>query len=101
LSDSSKSDIVEEIVGKSSTSRVTLEVVEDEDDVPLNVEPCELSPEARAEEGLDEFPWDPSEDISPHAADSPPLVERHQEQLPEPALTQPLPPGSATYFHHE
>ncbi|KAJ7897891.1 hypothetical protein B0H14DRAFT_3581467 [Mycena olivaceomarginata] len=51
LSDSSDSDIVEEIVDKSSTSRVTLEVVEDEDDGPLHIEPCKLSPEARAEEG--------------------------------------------------
>ncbi|KAF8128333.1 hypothetical protein K438DRAFT_1789555 [Mycena galopus ATCC 62051] len=106
LSDSPESDIVEEIAAKSSTSRVTLEVVEDEDDVPLNVEPCELSPEARAEEGLDELPWDPSEDIIPRAADSLPLFEQlpepaPQERLPEPARGQPLPPGSATYFHHE
>jgi hypothetical protein len=89
--------MVEQIVGKSSTSRVTFEVVEDEDDIPLNVEPCELSPEARAEEGLDELPWDPSQDIYPRATDSPQLV----EQLPEPPPTQPLPAGSAIYFHHD
>ncbi|KAJ7350086.1 hypothetical protein DFH08DRAFT_807405 [Mycena albidolilacea] len=92
LSDSSGSDIVEEILGKSSTPRVTLEVVEDEDDGPLHIEPCELSPEARAEEGLDDLLWDPSEQISPYAA---------QRQLPEPAQTQPLQPGEATYLHHE
>jgi hypothetical protein len=92
LSDSSGSDIVEEILGKSSTPRVTLEVVEDEDDGPLHIEPCELSPEARAEEGLDDLLWDPFEQISPHAA---------QIQLPEPAQTQPLQPGEATYLHHE
>ncbi|KAJ6458809.1 hypothetical protein C8R45DRAFT_942652 [Mycena sanguinolenta] len=99
LSDSDESEIVEQIMGKSSTSRVTLEVVEDEDDIPLNVEPCELSPEARAEEGLDELPWDPSQDVYPRAADSPQLV----EQLPEPPPTQPLtqpptqplPPGTS------
>jgi hypothetical protein len=83
---------VEEIVGKFSTSWVTLEVVEDEDNGPLHIEPCTLSPEARAEEGLDDLPWDPSEDISLHVA---------QAQPPEPARTQPLQPGEATYFHHE
>jgi hypothetical protein len=58
----------------------------------LHIEPCELSPEARAEEGLDDLLWDPSEQISPYAA---------QRQLPEPAQTQPLQPGEATYLHHE
>ncbi|KAJ7689982.1 hypothetical protein B0H17DRAFT_1134692 [Mycena rosella] len=91
-----------------STSRVTVEDVEDDDNDYLTIEPCQLSPEALAEEGLDQLPWDPSEDITPHALDAPTPVE--QPLPPNPPVFPPLqslPPGSATYFimhkvlHHQ
>jgi hypothetical protein len=43
----------------------TVEEVDDEDNDFISVEPCVLSPEARTEEGLDELPWDPSEETCP------------------------------------
>jgi hypothetical protein len=55
----------------SSTSplhRVTVEDVDDEEDNFISVEPCQLSPKAMAEEGLDELPWDP---FLPWQIDSP------------------------------
>ncbi|KAJ7804451.1 hypothetical protein B0H14DRAFT_2612307 [Mycena olivaceomarginata] len=58
----------------SSTSllhRVMVEDVDDEEDNFISVEPCQLSPEAMAEEGSDELPWDPSEEILPWQIDSP------------------------------
>ncbi|KAJ7651824.1 hypothetical protein B0H17DRAFT_1147588 [Mycena rosella] len=89
------------VVSKPSTSRVTVEDVENDDDDYLTVEPCQLSPEALAEEGLDQLPWDPSQDITPRAPDAPVPVE--QPLPPNPPVFPPpqsLPPGSATYFHH-
>ncbi|KAJ7652288.1 hypothetical protein B0H14DRAFT_3540934 [Mycena olivaceomarginata] len=55
------------------SSRVTVEEVddEDEDEDIITVEPCTLSPEARAEEGLDELPWDPSAESFPSNSDPP------------------------------
>ncbi|KAJ7797362.1 hypothetical protein B0H13DRAFT_1934185 [Mycena leptocephala] len=54
--------------------------------------------EAMAEEGLDELPWDPSEDISPRAVDSPAPI-ASPSLLPPPNLgpTRSLPPGAASY----
>ncbi|KAJ7899513.1 hypothetical protein B0H14DRAFT_2556581 [Mycena olivaceomarginata] len=87
-------------------SQVTIEDVEnDDDDVYLSVEALQLSPEALAEEGLDELPWDPSEDTFPCPADSPPPSERLPLPSPPsaPAVSpaRSLPPGAASYFPGE
>ncbi|KAJ7872618.1 hypothetical protein B0H14DRAFT_2570114 [Mycena olivaceomarginata] len=60
-----------EPLSTSPLHRVTVEDVDDEEDDFISVEPCQLSPEAMAEEGLDELPWDPSEEILPWQIDSP------------------------------
>ncbi|KAJ6603172.1 hypothetical protein B0H10DRAFT_2440552, partial [Mycena sp. CBHHK59/15] len=82
----------ESSVARASTSHVTIEVVEEDDDEDeLTVEPCQLDPVALAEEGLDELPWDPSQDISPRAVDSPAPIEQPPTQV------HALPPGAASY----
>ncbi|KAJ7839099.1 hypothetical protein B0H13DRAFT_2677290 [Mycena leptocephala] len=85
---------------RASCSKATIEEIldEDEDDAHLSVEPCGLSPDAMAEEGLDELPWDPSEDISPCAVDSPaPIASPSLSPPPNPGPTRSLPPGAASY----
>ncbi|KAJ7175627.1 hypothetical protein C8R46DRAFT_1214096 [Mycena filopes] len=68
--------------------QATVEEVDDKEDY-LCVDPLQLSPEARAEEGLDELPWDPAEEVSPRPAAT----------LPTPTLPSPppssIPPGAA------
>ncbi|KAF7334877.1 hypothetical protein MSAN_02357200 [Mycena sanguinolenta] len=92
----------------NSTRRVTIEEVTDDEDEPedqdedeLSVEPCQLSPEALAEEGLDDLPWDPSEDIcngnTPSRPQSIPLYPGAPPNPPPPSV-RPLPPGAAAYF---
>ncbi|KAJ6613315.1 hypothetical protein B0H10DRAFT_2222353 [Mycena sp. CBHHK59/15] len=87
----------------SSSSLVTLKDVDDDEEI--SIEPLQLSPEVLAEEGLDDLPWDPSEDNSPRPADSGVFIERvqtpNQSVSPQNTLpTSSLPPGSAAYFDH-
>lgn len=76
--ESHTSDIVVVRQGSSraSPSRVTIEDANEEEDGYLAVEPCQLSPEALAEEGLDALLWDPAEEIPPGSADSPTPTEQ-------------------------
>ncbi|KAJ7859541.1 hypothetical protein B0H14DRAFT_2577194 [Mycena olivaceomarginata] len=71
------------------TSRMTIEDLEDDEDDYLAVQPSQLSPEARTEEGLDDLPWDPAKETLPRSPAPPPSPGRS------------LPPGTASYFHHE
>ncbi|KAJ7770855.1 hypothetical protein DFH07DRAFT_768596 [Mycena maculata] len=87
--------------------RVTVEEVEDESDDSISVEPCQLSPEALAEEGLDNLPWDPSGEILPGETCPPAMTEPAQAGLPprpEPIQSHATPASSLTsptYFPHE
>ncbi|KAJ6579083.1 hypothetical protein DFH09DRAFT_1077377 [Mycena vulgaris] len=94
---------VPQVSSGASSSRVTIEDADEEEDEYLSVEPCQLSPEALAEEGLDDLPWDPAEEISPHSADSsapPERVSGNIESTPAPenpvfieSRPRSLPPG--------
>ncbi|KAJ7309359.1 hypothetical protein DFH08DRAFT_1050065 [Mycena albidolilacea] len=92
------------IQASSPRARVTIEVVVDSDDEngSISVEPYQLDGIALAEEGLDDLPWDPSEERSPrpHEAPAETLPLPTPMPMPDPP-PRTLPPGSATYFHHE
>ncbi|KAJ6536005.1 hypothetical protein DFH09DRAFT_1283931 [Mycena vulgaris] len=49
---------------------------EGEGEDSISLEPCQLSPEARAEEGLDDLPWDPSDEVLPRDPHTPAPAER-------------------------
>ncbi|KAJ6617164.1 hypothetical protein B0H10DRAFT_1948545 [Mycena sp. CBHHK59/15] len=84
-----------ESTSRTLTSRVTIEVIDDENEEELTIEPCQLSPEARAEEGLNELHWDPSEDVSPRPNESPLPIQRLPAPLPSPPFAHLLcHPGS-------
>ncbi|KAJ7304506.1 hypothetical protein DFH08DRAFT_825450 [Mycena albidolilacea] len=70
------------------TSRVTIEDLEDDEDNYLAIQPSQLSPEVRVEEGLDDLPWDPAEETLPRSP------------APPPSLGCSLPPRTVSYFHH-
>ncbi|KAJ7771323.1 hypothetical protein DFH07DRAFT_768294 [Mycena maculata] len=104
---SSESESSPAVSNHASSSRVTIEDVADEDDEYLTVQPIQLSPEAMAEDGLDDLPWDPSKDVSPRPTDSPMLndqpptpLNEQTAPLNEQPATSSLPLGAAAYFHH-
>ncbi|KAJ6579052.1 hypothetical protein DFH09DRAFT_1310414 [Mycena vulgaris] len=71
----------------ASSSRVTIEDADEEEDKYLSVEPCQLSPEALAEESLDPLLWDPAEDISPRSTNTSTPTERSTSNIESPAAT--------------
>ncbi|KAJ7702931.1 hypothetical protein B0H16DRAFT_1747997 [Mycena metata] len=94
-----------------SSSKVTMEEIDEEEDEGdrISIVPIVLSPDALAEEGLDDLPWDPSEETSPRPAAATAGISPHHATTEVPYLPsrpssparRPLPPGSAAYFAHE
>ncbi|KAF7303355.1 hypothetical protein MIND_00563300 [Mycena indigotica] len=54
---------------RETRRKVTVEEIEDdyEGGAEITTEPAQLSAQERAEEGLDDEPWDPSQEVHPHA----------------------------------